>query len=188
MLSPAKIFVDTEFTDLSPVGGMNPPKLISIGAVVLDEDRLFYAEASDTWRQADCSEWVCENVLPLLQGNGVLYDHRSLAAAWYNWIKALGRPVSIYASSAYDHHFAMGLFAETGIPDNLQTAVILHWPNLSARSQSAAEQVERRYLELRGGQHHALCDALAYREGWRAGRGLMFSDPVGTVFWHRSSV
>lgn len=55
------LFLDTEFTQLD----REKMKLVSI-ALVQDEDTYFYAELSDTYAVADCSDFVKLHVLPLL--------------------------------------------------------------------------------------------------------------------------
>lgn len=54
------VFLDCEFTNF------DQPKLISIALVTEDGKHSFYAELTDTYKYADCSEFVIENVLPLL--------------------------------------------------------------------------------------------------------------------------
>ena len=54
------IFFDTEFTSLHVKS-----KLISIG-LISEDGREFYAEMTDTYLISHCSDWVKENVLPLL--------------------------------------------------------------------------------------------------------------------------
>lgn len=56
-----KFFLDTEFTERGP---LHPIKLISIG-IVDERGGEFYAVSSE-FDEADCNEWVRENVLPHL--------------------------------------------------------------------------------------------------------------------------
>lgn len=177
------VFIDTEFTDLSLLGGMCPPKLISLGAVVLDDDRYFYAELTDSWRLADCSDWVRSNVLPLLQGGSALKTRDQTATDLAHWLQSLGHPVTIVGSSQYDAHFLIDLLGAQGMPPVLGSVRVAGWGDFPASGAGAAKAAEECYFSVRGGQHHALCDALAFREGWRAGRAFMFSDPVGHQFW-----
>lgn len=55
-----KLFLDTEFTQLSA-----DAKLISL-ALVAENGAEFYVELSDTYQISDCSEFVCQAVLPQL--------------------------------------------------------------------------------------------------------------------------
>ena len=58
-----RVFFDTEFSGL-----IVDPKLISIGLVAEDGERLFYAELSDTWNAAECDSFVQEAVITKLEG------------------------------------------------------------------------------------------------------------------------
>ncbi|MBI6750945.1 3'-5' exoribonuclease [Pseudomonas syringae] len=55
-----RLYLDCEFTRLSAAA-----KLISL-ALVAEDGREFYVELQDTWREADCSDFVNEIVLPQL--------------------------------------------------------------------------------------------------------------------------
>ncbi len=67
------IFFDTEFTGLHWEA-----KQISIG-LKAEDGRVFYAELSDTYEIADCGDFVCSTVLPLLEGSVVRIAGRVLA-------------------------------------------------------------------------------------------------------------
>lgn len=56
-------YLDTEFLERGPE---HPVQLISIGLVSAAGDREYYAVCADGWHVADCSEWLCNNVLPHL--------------------------------------------------------------------------------------------------------------------------
>jgi hypothetical protein len=61
-----RLILDTEFTDL------NCPKLISLGLVSSDLNYSFYAELDDNYTLSDCSQFVINNVLPLLDAKQLL--------------------------------------------------------------------------------------------------------------------
>lgn len=65
-----KVFFDTEFTDINPY---STPALISIGLVSEDECE-FYAELTDTWSRDQCSGFVIETVLPLLNNDCRMFE------------------------------------------------------------------------------------------------------------------
>jgi len=73
-----RLYLDTEFTDLTP-----DAKLISIG-VVAENGKEFYAEFSNTYELKDCSTFVKNVVLPLLNGKKETYYEASLRFG--NWI------------------------------------------------------------------------------------------------------
>lgn len=60
-----KIFLDTEFTNF------NNPKLISLGLITEDGSKSFYAELTDSYVFADCSDFVNKRVSPLLDGEPI---------------------------------------------------------------------------------------------------------------------
>lgn len=81
-----RIFLDTEFTDLVPHN-----KLISI-ALVDEDENYFYAELTDTYEFADCSEFVIEHVLPYLRGGNYNMTFQECALAIGNWIEERNEP------------------------------------------------------------------------------------------------
>jgi len=79
-----KLFIDTEFTDLTPNN-----KLISI-ALVDENEEFFYAELTDTYELADCSEFVKNTVLPLLRGGEYQMSSYDCALGLGKWIEDRG--------------------------------------------------------------------------------------------------
>ena len=88
------IFFDTEFTDL----GVDP-RLISIGLVAEDGERSFYAELTDTYQPADCSEFARMAVLPQLEGGVVRMSLAELGERLEAWIAAFDVPVKLATDS-----------------------------------------------------------------------------------------
>ena len=71
-----RYFIDTEFIESGP---HRPIDLISIG--IVDEDgRTFYAESAD-FDPGNANEWVKENVLPHLLGDGMCSHLPQIAEA-----------------------------------------------------------------------------------------------------------
>ncbi len=100
------VFFDTEFTDFA-----EDAKLISIGLVTETGDS-FYAELSDTYTVEDCSDFVIEHVLPLLEGGNALMTFKELQSQLYNWLEALGEPVTLVTDSvAWDGYWLRQIFA-----------------------------------------------------------------------------
>ncbi len=102
------VFFDTEFTEFRSLG--SEPKLISIGCVS-DDGQSFYAELMDTYQKSDCSQFVQEVVLPLLNGGEAQMLEGQLAHRLSQWVAALGNEVVFRCDSpSYDWPFVVNLF------------------------------------------------------------------------------
>ena len=88
-----RVFIDTEFTNF-----MNPD-LISIGAVC-DNGQTFYGENLDFLKPLS-SDWVKENIYPLLRGGEYSMKRIVLAARFWEWISDLPFDSVIIT---YDYH------------------------------------------------------------------------------------
>ena len=162
---PKLLFVDTEFTDLHA-----DARLISIGLVSDDDQRRFYAELSDTYRLSDCSDFVKETVLPLLQGGDALMTRAELRAQLHAWLSDFRVDVQIATDSPdWDWRWLQFIFPASTWPENVITRpFLLQFEGDTGELFNGA--VESAWARLR--HHHALDDALANRFGWLA---------VGTV-------
>lgn len=109
-----KVFIDTEFTDFKD------SRLISIGLVTEDGERSFYAELTDNYTQDDCSYFVLETVLPLLDAPELPaeVDYKAVYAKMTvdqcrqhlaSWFYALQEPVKVVSDSNYDQDFLRAL-------------------------------------------------------------------------------
>lgn len=76
-----RLFLDTEFSKLEP-----GYKLISI-ALVDEDENFFYAELTDTYTLADCSDFVKTDVLPLLRGKECRMTEYDCRLAICKWIE-----------------------------------------------------------------------------------------------------
>jgi len=141
------VFVDSEFTSLAE------PRLISIGAVASDPAaRFFYCELND-WSAQHCSEFVCESVLPRLQGSAV---PRPVAAeAFERWIAecAATAPVTIVSDSGFDRWALAELLGREDLPAGAE------W----RRVPLEVERLDDSASALGLHRHHALDDARALR-------------------------
>jgi hypothetical protein len=151
-------FLDTEYTGLR----QPTPKLISLGMVCEDGRREFYVELADTWRHEDCSDFVKQEVLPLLQGEAVPFlVARERLGTWF-----AGAPRSLQAAcdSITDFNFLLALLGDAR-PANLNTSYFDLRPLIDTTVYHRAVMAhhERDHRE-----HHALADAQAYRKGWLA--------------------
>ena len=117
MSSKIKVFFDTEFTRFADM--QHEPKLISIGCVAWGGEE-FYAELSDTYQKTDCSDFVIETVLPLLQRGDKMMFEIQCATRLKDWIEGLGKEVRFMSDSPrHDWPFIEYLFDFYGWPSNL---------------------------------------------------------------------
>lgn len=160
------IFFDTEFTEL----GIDP-RLISIGLVSEDGERTFYAELSDTYQPKDCSYFVCEAVVPLLEGGNTRMTMPDLALRLGNWLESFDHPVKLATDSlAWDWPWIHEIFCDAWTwPANLDgKPLLLTMSNLNDYDRFI-DAVENAFRNLR--RHHSLDDAKANRLGWVAAGG-----------------
>lgn len=152
------LFLDTEYTGF----GQLPPKLISLAIVAEDGKREFYAELSDTWQHDDCTEFVKQQVLPLLSGPGTpLVEVRSTLRTWF----ADGpRFAKVACDSGTDWKFLLDLLG-TPRPENLADQYYDLRPLVDTAVYHSAVDA---YFRLDAREHHALTDARAYRCAWLA--------------------
>lgn len=160
------VFFDTEFADNKDIGSNG---LISIGCVALD-GREFYAELTDTWHPFNCSDFVHENVLPLLNGGTCRMTESELAANLKGWVESLGSAEVIFRCDApyFDWPWIEYLFTFNGC-----------WPSNMRRKYGAigfdTEEQEQRFdaalvefwKENLAQRHHALVDARSLYFAWK---------------------
>ena len=167
-----KVYLDTEFTHL--FHPTKETKLISIGLVTEDGERSFYAELSDSYDLRDCSDFVIEAVLPLLDAPELpeRIDYKNVYAKMTKsqcrehlayWIAAIQEHVEINSDApSYDWPLLTDLFHGYA------------WPILlfkECRNCYPSSIHEDRYLQaeedLYGGgiyrRHHALDDVKVMR-------------------------
>lgn len=154
------IFFDCEFSDLEP-----NPRLISIG-LISEDGQTFYAELTGTYEPYQCSDFVRETVLPLLEGGNARMTFRELAEHLAAWLAALDGPVKLACDSlAWDWPWITKIFAtQEQWPCNLAPR-----PELLKQDDEfvlAAEECFRTGLR----RHHALDDSKANRAAWMATR------------------
>jgi len=153
------IFFDTEFTEL----GLNSC-LISIGLVSEDGQDEFYAELSNTYQVADCSDFVREFVLSHLQGGNTRMSVQEMTVKLGNWLEEFEEPVQLITDSLHwDWPWVQKLFNNPNLwPINLAANPLILGQNseLELAIDAAFSNGLRR--------HHALDDAKANRLGWLA--------------------
>ena len=151
------VFFDTEFTDL-----LNPT-LISIGFISETQEAL-YLELQE-WTSDDCSYFVLERVLPLLDASRrvSIVEAASEIAAWIN---RLDEAVTLTCDSSIDHSlFSELLFvAKVPKPSAISEAKVY---SPSPEGEILREQLYATTLR----RHHALDDAKALLASWQATGG-----------------
>lgn len=161
------IFFDTEFHDL-----VKTPKLISIG-LVSEDSREFYGELSDTYEVDECSEFVQDTVLPLLEGGDVLMSRAQLRGRLKDWLESFTEPVTLATDSlAWDWPRMHELFPKPeswpANVDRIPKLLSMNYLDDFERFEEAAEEAFANGLR----RHHALDDAKANREGYLAAGGF----------------
>jgi len=139
------VFFDSEFTNFTN------PSLISIGAVATDSTA-FYCELSD-FPSAQCSAFVRETVLPLLDGDCV---PRTIAAqSFVRWLAArsAAAPVMLVSDSGFDRWAVAHLFNYEELPEHVE------WMRVPVSYEDLDKTARARGLR----RHHALDDARALR-------------------------
>nr|WP_242529837.1 3'-5' exoribonuclease [Pseudomonas parafulva] len=134
--------MDCEFTELS-----QQAKLISL-ALVAEDDREFYVELLDAWREEDCSDFVREIVLPQLWGGEYAMPVIEARAALLRFLATYEEELEIVTDApAYDWE----LFCELAYHDGKWPQNVRNFP-IDATTLTAKNDGE----EL---PHHALLDA-----------------------------
>ena len=154
------IYLDTEFTDLHPENS-----LISI-ALVDENEEFFYAELTDTYTLDECSEFVKENVLPLLRGGDYRMSFNECALKIGHWIEERNKHC-IIASDApgWDLPHLQNLLSPIW-PKNLEKLVIpIHIP---------FHIKEDLVIEFDYDEHNALHDALLMKKAMEIKAKLKF--------------
>lgn len=169
------VFLDTEFTDL-----INDTKLISIGLVTAEGERTFYAELTDSYQLEDCSHFVKNEVIPLLDAKPlaatIYYKnvHAQMTLGELNkhlnyWFAALQDSIQIWTDAPnYDWRYIQQIFSHSGMPFNLlpsPNSLLTDDMSQNIRFQNAVEEA---FNKNPFRQHHALDDALANRIAWLA--------------------
>lgn len=156
------IFYDCEFTKLQQPFDPEPNELISIGCVS-ESGKTFYAENATTLARPHIfSEFVVENVVPLLEGGDVAIPYIEIAHQLKAWVESFDGEVKLWSDAPYfDWQHVKHMFDNNGWPANLvrKSAMIQFDSSIKqTRFDNALEQLMKS-KSLR--QHHALDDAKA---------------------------
>lgn len=168
------VFLDCAFTNF------DHPKLISIALVTEDSKKSFYAEITDSYSLIDCSEFVIENVLTLLDAkelslplhNGYSNIHARMTFAecgeyMKHWIDYLDDKVVIFNDAP---HYDFTLLTEL-LYDNWPQKLRKKCHQIIAKTVEQQDRYEKTtYEEFKNGfrQHHALDDAKVMIRAYKA--------------------
>ena len=110
-----RIYLDTEFTSLNRYQA----KLISL-ALVVPAGPECYIELTDAWTPADCSPFVIETVLPLL--NHAVYGRTTdqARAELLGFLQSIGPVEIITEAPHHDWPLLLWLAGPAGLPDNVK--------------------------------------------------------------------
>lgn len=168
------IFLDTEFTSLEY------GKLISIGLVAVSGES-FYAELTDGWQLAECSGFVRETVLPLLQGGAAAMDRATARKRLKQWIEGFGAPVWVLSDATdFDWPLVKRLLSGA-MPQNLIQFPALFNPGNFVDLQPQLQECRERTLAGRP-EHHALHDAEALRAAYLFLREQLGPEALGRYY------
>lgn len=164
------LFLDTEFTDLSP-----DAKLMSIGLVSECGRYTFYRETSN-WTKWDPSDFVVEKVLPHM---GPAEDRISLvelATQLTAWLEGFGARVTIATDSwAWDWTMLADVFDQTdgpSWPECLERYPVLLTVNYLNDYVRFDMEIERLFATRRYRRHHAADDAEVNRLAYLVSEGV----------------
>jgi hypothetical protein len=136
-------YLDTEFTSLNRYTA----KLISL-ALVVPGGPEFYVELTDNWAEADCSDFVCEIVLPQLDLSTYGRTTEQARIELGEFLQGLGDVKIASDAPSWDWTMLLSLVGPAGLPANVH-----------------AEPFDLNLLDLDATQmldeppHHALLDA-----------------------------
>ncbi len=160
-----RLFLDTEFTDF------RQPKLISF-ALASECGQEFYCELTDGWTEDDCSYFVLDTVLSLLEGGSRAMTRGQARQALSDWLASLPRadaqePIRIVADIDLDLALLHQLLeAEPNQGVRNEPKLPLSWEKLVWPGLAMGQRHHELWIEQVGDhpkRHHALVDARALR-------------------------
>lgn len=142
-----RAYLDCEFS------GLEAPSILISLALVSEDGQHIYIELEDGWTVEDCSQWVRQVVLPLLEGRPEVLATRAEAEDRVrSFLSSLDQPVTVSFDAAFDETHFLALVDP--LPPGVQLENIREDidPDILAGYFGGAEH---------GLRHHALVDAQA---------------------------
>jgi hypothetical protein len=156
------VFFDLEFTDLS-----DGASIISAAFVTEGQQTLYLELDQSSWERQPVSDFVRDQVIPLLDGGAPL-AHAAFSEKAVAWLGALGGEIRLISDSEWDVRLFRQHLNEDGY-DWLSNWTWAQAPqNLPAREQTRIFDAEYLafFLRTKRQRHHALSDAEALRYAW----------------------
>jgi hypothetical protein len=178
---PMQIFIDTEFTTLTPEA-----ILVSFGAVS-EDGREFYCELAPVAVES-CSGFVRATVLPLLEGGKAVCPRPRFGERLGAWLSQFENPI-LLSDSDWDiyvvRHAVNG--ERNRLPGSLTlpgaggplAVMLLTLAPLADEALAIFERGVQQHFARDNRQHHALVDARAMREGLLDARAALENSPAG---------
>lgn len=164
------IFFDCEMTKLQIPVDPEPAELISIGCIS-SCGKKFYAENATTLARPEIqSEWVKENVIPLLDGGECVMEYAEIAANLKAYIESFGGEVKLWSDAVYiDFLFIRHMFDTYGWPANLrrEPAELRFGSSIQTTRFWAGVEDAFKTMQPKLRIHHALDDAIANRYAFK---------------------
>ena len=151
-----RVYLDTEFTKFPR------PQLISL-ALVAELGQEFYGESTD-FVKVQCSDFVVENVLPLLQGGEVAGSLDDLRVKLVDWLATLPSPAEIISDFERDIELLLkllGISATEMGRCNIAELTVLDGEFVKSESFNSA--LDDYFANVDSRRHHALVDARALK-------------------------
>jgi len=151
-----RVYLDTEFTKFAR------PQLISL-ALVAESGQEFYGESTD-FVKVQCSAFVVENVLPLLQGGDVAGSLDDLRVKLVDWLATLPSPAEIISDFERDIELLLkllGISATEMGRCNIAELTVLDGEFVKSESFNSA--LDDYFANVDSRRHHSLVDARALR-------------------------
>ena len=147
-----RVYLDTEFTKFAR------PQLISV-ALVAESGQEFYGESTDFVR-VQCSQFVIENVLPILQGGAVAASLDELRGKLVDWLATLSSPAEIISDFDGDIELLLKLLRIGAKElDRYNIAELTVLDDEFVKSESFNGALNDYFTNVDSRRHHALVDA-----------------------------
>jgi len=151
-----RVYLDTEFTKFAR------PQLISL-ALVAESGQEFYGESTD-FVKVQCSAFVVENVLPLLQGGDVAGTSDMLGVKLGNWLATLPSPAEIISDFDGDIELLLKLLQISAKEmDRYNIAALTVLDGEFLKSESFKNALKDYFGNVDPRRHHSLVDARALK-------------------------
>ena len=164
------VFFDCEMTKLVEPFDPEPAELISIGCISSDGNK-FYAENATSLRRPEVmSEWVKDNVIPLLDGGECVMEYAEIASKLKEYIESFDGEVKLWSDAVYvDFPFVKHMFETYGWPANLRRdpAELRFASSIQTTRFWAGVEDAFKTIKPTLRRHHALDDAIANRYAFK---------------------